>query len=267
MPTRSSWAPKHIEFDKPSPARLYDYLLGGACNSAADRKLANEVLAKLPHAPRMMWINRYFMRRVVRYLAGLGIRQFLDLGSGIPSVGNVHEIAQQIDPRCRVVYVDHDPIAAAHGKLLLQNNELADLIQQDARDYEAVLRAPEVKKLLNFNEPVAILMLMFLHSIPDSDDPAGLVAHYRDAMAPGSYLACSHGTTDANSGTLEPALQLYQSSMAPATFRKSSDILDLLSGFTLVTPGLVYLSQWRPDTPEDVGIPSECCMLGAVGRK
>jgi hypothetical protein len=170
---RPDWAPEGVDLDRPSAARVYDYFLGGAHNFAVDRELAEQIARMTPNIGDTMRANRSFLRRAVRFLVGEGITQFLDIGSGISTVGNVHEVAQQADPRSVVVYVDVDPIAASHSSAILAGNPQTAVVQADARDTDRILFDPQVRRLLDFSKPVAVLLLGVLHFIPDSDDPAG----------------------------------------------------------------------------------------------
>jgi hypothetical protein len=180
----------------PNPARIYDYFLGGKDNFPADREVADQVLAIAPVARDVVEDNRAFLRRVVRHLAGeAGVRQFIDLGSGLPTQGNVHEIAQEVAPDARVLYVDNDAMVVTHSRALLAGDNTV-AIQADLREPEAIVGHPEVRELIDFEQPIALLLMAILHFIPDDEDPYGIVARFRDAMAAGSYLAVSHGTRD-----------------------------------------------------------------------
>src|SRR5689334_8693366 len=182
------------DFERPNVARMYDYFLGGSHNFAVDRKAAAAVLAAVPGIRALARQNRNFLRRAVQYLAHQGVRQFLDLGSGIPTVGNVHEIAQRDAPGSRVVYVDIEPVAVSHSRTLLEDNPDTAVAQLDLRRPDQVLDSPEVRDLLDLTRPVAVLAVAVLHFLPDSDDPAGVLARYRDAVAPGSRLVVSHAS-------------------------------------------------------------------------
>ena len=196
MGQRPVWAPAEIDIERPSVARMYDYFLGGSHNFATDRELAKQALNVFPDAPYIVRANRAFLRRAVTMLCGLGVDQFLDLGSGIPTVGNVHEVAHAANPMARIVYVDSDPVAAVHSAALLSNEPLVHVLHADLRDPELVLQEAATEGELDLSRPVAVLLVSVLPFIPDADDPAGIVAEYRDGTAPGSYLAISHGTND-----------------------------------------------------------------------
>jgi len=234
-----------VEPERPSAARVYDYYLGGSHNFAVDRAMAEQAIRILPELPANMRANRAFLRRAVRYLIGQGIRQFLDLGSGIPTVGNVHEVALSEAPDARVVYVDSDPVAVAHSQSILESQPQATILQADVTDPASVLGPAE--RHLDFDRPVGILMVALLHFVPDSADPAGLVARYRDAVVPGSYLAISHGTAD-QQGDRGPAMEaLYARSANPLVSRDKAAVEALFAGFELIDPGVVFVPLWRPD--------------------
>jgi len=261
------WAPDTVDMDRPSSARVYDYLLGGACNFEHDREFADKLLETLPEAARAARNNRAFLRRAVRFCVAQGVRQFLDLGSGIPTVGNVHEIAQQADPECRVVYVDNEPIAVAHSELMLEHNDRAGAVLADLSDPDAVLGAEPVRRLIDFDRPVAVLMVSVLHFVPDSADPAGKVARYVDAMAPGSYLVLSHAAMFEQS-QIDEMWRLINERSTPGSRRTREEIMAFMAGTEVVDPGLVWTSQWQPDPRLDaVDRPEMSLALCAVGRK
>ncbi|SHE53702.1 SAM-dependent methyltransferase [Streptoalloteichus hindustanus] len=263
---RPTWAPVEVDVERPSAARVYDYWLGGSHNFAVDRALAEQALRIVPELPEITRANRAFLRRAVRYCLDDGIRQFLDLGSGIPTVGNVHEVAQAVDPAARVVYVDNDPVAVAHSRAILAGNEHAAVVQADACDPDAVLAAPETRRLIDPDQPVAVLMMALLHFVPDSGDPAGIIARYRNAGPSGSYLLLSHGT-DAADERRASMKQLYARSATPLALRSPAAVAALLAGYELVPPGVVYLPEWRPE-PADAPDPdpSRFGVLAGVGR-
>jgi SAM-dependent methyltransferase len=254
------------EADRPSVARLYDYFLGGHHNFAADRELARKLLQAEPNARFIVAENRAFLGRAVRYLLGAGVRQFVDLGSGIPTQENVHEIAQRGDPGARVIYVDNDPVAVAHSKHILAGDPLTTVIGADLRDPEAVLGHPDVAALLDFGQPVGLLMVTVLHFVPDSDDPAAIVGRFARALTPGSFLVISHATHEAAPGTAAQVQDLYRSTSAAAHTRTNAEIARFFAGFELVAPGLVYLPAWRPDGPRPAH-PERAWFYAGVGRK
>jgi SAM-dependent methyltransferase len=268
---RQSWVPNEVDLNRPSAARIYDYYLGGSHNFAADREVARQIVSLVPEVPRIARANRSFLRRAVEYLVGVGVRQFLDIGSGMPTAGNVHEIAQRVAPDARVVYVDIDPVAVAHSRTILAGQDRVAVVQADLRDPDAVLKDPDLRAVLDLTQPVAILMISLLHFVPDSDDPAGVIAQYRDAVVPGSYLVISQinqGDPDSPDG--QATLEIYDRIGAPLRPRSEAELLPLFAGFDLVEPGLVALAEWHPESVEDVNSSSERVNLGfraGIGRR
>jgi hypothetical protein len=258
----------------PNPARIYDYLLGGKDNFPADREVADQVLAIAPVAREVVEDNRAFLRRAVRHLAGeAGIRQFIDLGSGLPTQGNVHEVAQAVAPDARVVYVDNDAMVVAHSRALLAGDNTV-AIEADLRQPEAVLGHPEVRELIDFGQPVALLLMAILHFVPDDQDPYGIVARFRDALPAGSHLAISHGTRDipARPDMSPEAMaemgakveRLYQLTTTSLVTRTRAQVERFFDGFELLEPGVVEIQRWRPDG-EAPRLPGG--FYGGVGRK
>jgi S-adenosyl methyltransferase len=249
------------------PARIYDYYLGGKDNFRADRETAEQALAATPSVREMARQNRAFLQRAVRFLAGeAGVRQFLDIGTGLPTQGNVHEIAQAVNPEARVVYVDNDPIVLAHSRALLDAPNTA-VVLGDLREPGEILEDPAVTKLIDFHRPVAVLLVAVLHFIRNAEDPVGITAKLRTAMAPGSHLVISHGTTDvqqAQPDVADKVVQAYQRSTAPVTLRSREEIERFFGDFELVDPGLEQIQSWRPDGP----VPAVSGgIYGGVGRK
>lgn len=265
---RPDWAPEGIDLDRPSAARTYDYLLGGSHNFAIDRQAAEQTLALMPDMAIHIQANRAFLYRTVRYLSELGVRQFLDIGSGVPTVGNVHEVAQRVDPSARVVYVDIDPVAVAHSRAILAGNDQATVVQEDLRQPEAILDHPEVRATLDFDQPIALLMLAILHAVSDQDDPHRLVERLTEAFVTGSYLAISHATADSLPEVWDKLVAMSARGGYPLTLRDRAEVARFFTGFTLVEPGLVWSPQWRPEDPEDVGDqPERSSTYAGVGRK
>jgi SAM-dependent methyltransferase len=248
------WVPAGVDTSVPSMARAYDYLLGGGHNFAADRQLADAAERIMPGARQIARLNRSFLRRAVLYLVESGVRQFLDVGSGVPTVGNVHEIAQAADPRCRVVYADKDPVAVAHSELLLAGNDQAAVIEADFQDPEDVLGRPETRRLLDLDEPVGLLAVMMLHFVPDSWDPAAILARYRKALAPGSYVVLSHVTADQRPDQIAEAADMIARSSSPdqLTYRSHAEVLRFFDGLELIEPGVVGCGLWHPGGPGDI---------------
>lgn len=238
------------DMERPSIARIYDYWLGGNANFAADREVARRVLDQMPSLRETIWANRAFLRRAVaRLVTEYGITQFIDLGSGVPTVGNVHEIAQAANPDSRVVYVDVDPVAVAHGRRLLAGNARAATIRADLRDTEAVLGSPELRAVIDLDRPAAVLMISVLHFVPDRDDPARIVRSYTEPLAPGSFLALSHGVpdSDATHGQADAATDYRQAVDVPFILRPPEAIAAWLRGLSPEPPGLVPVNRWHPD--------------------
>lgn len=265
---RPEWAPVGIDLDRPSAARVYDFYLGGFHNFAADREMGRQAVQMWPELPEIMRSNRGFLRRAVEFLVDAGVRQFLDLGSGIPTVGNVHEVAQRRAPDAKVVYVDNDPVAVEHSQAILAGDDRTEVVQADLRDPDAVLADPTVRGLLDLSRPTAVLMVAVLHFVPDEDDPAGLVARFRKAVPAGSYLALSHATAGERADRAAEHRGLYQRTATPMTMRTREQVERLFDGWELVEPGLVYLPQWRPEpgSPE-LDRPERMPGLAGVGRK
>ncbi|RKT52997.1 SAM-dependent methyltransferase [Saccharothrix australiensis] len=259
-----------IDLTRPSAARVYDYYLGGAHNFAVDREMARKAVELWPDLPLIMQANRAFLRRAVEYCVARGVRQFLDLGSGIPTVGNVHEVARRVAPDARVVYVDHDPIAVTYSRNILGDDRRTAVVQEDLRRACDVLAAPEVRGLLDFDEPIAVMMVAVLHFVPDEDRPADVVAAYRDAVPPGSHLVVSHATHEGQDAEAADSHQdLYRKRTAtPMTMRSTEEVRALLAGWEPVEPGVVHLPLWRPASHEDVtDRPERFAGLAVVGRK
>ena len=233
----------------PSAARVYDWYLGGANNFEVDREFGNKVLAAMPAVKAIAAANRAFLHRAVHYLADHGIRQFLDLGSGMPTVGNVHEIAQRIHPEARVVYVDHEPVACNYAKDLLRDNEFATVINADVRDAELVLEHKETRGMLDFDQPVALLLIAVLPFIPE--DPAPLLARYRQSLAPGSYLAITQSSLDGAPeefvAQARQSIDSYDNAGQGVTMRTKAEIASWFDELDLVPPGVVAPPEWVPD--------------------
>jgi len=250
-------------------ARMYNYLLGGRENYAADRQAAEHLLAMAPGTRELAVANRRFLERAVRHAVEQeGVRQFLDHGSGLPTADNVHQIAQRHDPSAHVVYIDNDPVVLAHGRALLADGPQTAMITADVRRIEQVLDHPDVKRLIDFSEPVAALFVSVLHCVPDSGDPPGIIRRVVDRLAPGSLVVLSHLVSED-----ERARRRLTDFLDGVTggnwgrVRRPEEIASWLEGLELVEPGLVEVSAWRPD-PGDVPGPqsSEWIELGAVAR-
>jgi SAM-dependent methyltransferase len=247
---RPGWAPEDVDNTAPSAARMYDYMLGGGHNFAVDRELVDRINVVSPVVSRVARFNRAFLRRAVLTLVDSGIRQFLDIGSGIPTVGNVHEIAQRADPQASVVYVDNDPVAVAYSEQVLARNDRATAIMADMRDPQSVLGHSETTRTLDFDAPIGLLMVTVFHYVADSDDPMRILGEYRDALATGSHLALTHVTSDADivdSAEVAAIVDLMSKSPNPIYPRSREAIAELFTGFDLLDPGLVRTVDWRPN--------------------
>lgn len=259
-------------------ARIYDYFLGGTHNFPADREAAEAMVRMFPLTPALARTNRAFLRRAVRYLAEAGVRQFLDLGSGIPTVRNVHEVADEVDPRSRVVYVDLDPVAVSEGQAILRGNERATAVQGNLLSPQDILDDPQIRQVLDLEQPVALILCAILHFVPDDEVAYDVVRHLLAALAPGSYLVVSHISMDGINADTDPAdvanvdvaRDLYRERTAmPFHFRTRAQVEQFFAGLTLVEPGVVWLPQWRPN-PDEPGefadSPINSVGLAGVGR-
>jgi S-adenosyl methyltransferase len=263
-----SWVPDGLDLDRPSAARIYDYLLGGGHNFAHDRELAEAFLVAQPYARVIARLNRAFLRRVVLYMIERGIRQLLDLGSGIPTVGNVHEIAQKVDPGIKTVYVDYEDVAFAHSSLMLRDNENATIVQADLTAPSTVLDHPETRRLIDPRQPVGLLMVGVFHFVPPEKDPQGIVAAYRDAVTKDSYLGFSQFTADMMPAEMARIVEVMSHSRDPMYPRSKAEITRLFDGFEIVPPGIVATSEWRPQSPTDTcDDPARAGIYAGVGRK
>jgi SAM-dependent methyltransferase len=259
------WVPPGVDTKRANPARVFDYWLGGTHNFLADQDVGRAVAAVQPTIRAVIRANRAFLGRGVRFQAASGIRQFLDIGSGIPTQGNVHEIAQQAAPGSRVVYVDIDPVAIAHSRAILAGNENTTVIDADLRQPEKILGHDSTRRLIDFDQPVGLLLSAVLHFIPDDEDPWRITRTLRDALAPGSYLLLSHVLGEEEPAIAEAGERVYNRGVSTNIhFRSRADILRFFEGFELVDPGLVHPPWWRPDSPQDVPADSSD-FLGLVG--
>jgi len=240
------WTASGIRTDIPHPARVYDYLLGGKDNFAVDREAAEMSLKISPEIWHSARANRQFLVRAVRFLRDGGVRQFLDVGTGLPTSPNTYEVAQDGHPDARVVYVDNDPVVAVHAEALMANNPTTSVVRADLRDVEEVLAA--AGKILDFAKPVGLLFVACLHNIPDHDDPAGIVARYLTALAPGSYLVISHVTDELDPARMHAITAEYAKRGTVFVGRSKESIGRMFDGAEPVDPGVVLISYWRPDS-------------------
>jgi len=252
-----------VDPDVPNAARIYDYFLGGSHNFAADRAAAERIKAVMPFAAEVIHANRYFLGRAVRFCAQEGIDQFLDLGSGIPTVGNVHEVAREVDPTARVAYVDNEPVTVASAAALLEGDPLATITAADLREPDAVIDAPGVRDLLDLSRPVALLTVSVLQFVHDDAELESIVKRYRSRLAPGSLHVLSHVTGDHDRAELTAAEDEYRRTANPGRLRSRDQVATLLEGLELVEPGIVDVTEWRPD---DAATTQHRGMWAAVGR-
>ena len=263
--------PPEIDTSRPHPARMYDYFIGGKNHFAADRRTAAEVLRHSPSIRVAARENRAFLGRAVRYLAAeAGIRQFLDIGTGLPTASNVHEVAQEAAPSARVVYVDNDPLVLAHARALLTSapEGRTAYIHADLRDPEGILSSPVVREVLDFSQPVALMLVAILHFVPDESGPAKILETLTGALPPGSYLAASHLVTDHTRGSATAGQAAMREAGIAMQRRESREFAALaFSGFELVPPGVVLVSEWRPEAGGPRPVPAEVNCYGGVGRK
>ncbi|MEE6261040.1 SAM-dependent methyltransferase [Plantactinospora sonchi] len=259
--------PAEIDLSRPSAARVYDYFLGGAHNFEIDRRLAEQIAGMTPNLAETMRAGRAFLRRAVRMLVAEGIDQFLDIGSGIPTVGNVHEVAQAANPEARIGYVDIDPVAVAHSRSILAGNPYTTVIHADLREPERILAEAVASGVIDLGRPVAVLLAGVVHFIPDADRPAEILATLRAATVPGSYLLISHSTHEDQPPEMLDAQRLSARTSTEITLRSRAEITAFFGDFTLVEPGLVHMPLWRPDSPSEVPAdPERLGAFGGVGR-
>lgn len=266
---RPAWAPQGIDLTVPSVSRMYDYYLGGSHNFEVDREAGRRAIEAWPGLPKIIQANRAFMRRAVHYAIGEGVTQFLDIGSGIPTFGNIHEVAQSLDPDSTVVYVDNDPVAVAHSRAVLEGNERAGIVSADFRSPQDICYSTEVERLLDFERPVALMLVALLHFIEEKDDPWKTVREMSDWLAPGSLLVLSHSSAD--DGPRRDGGQgvrdVYRRTSSPLLMRSRTEIKRFFDGFDLVEPGLVALPRWRPEEEAEREDPVLLSGYAGVGRK
>ena len=276
MNGRAAWSgpqPRAAEIDtsRPHPARIYDYVLGGKNHFAADREMADRVLARVPAGRTAARENRAFLGRAVRYLAAEeGVRQFLDIGTGLPTTGNVHEVAQRAAPESRVVYVDSDPLVLAHARALLTSSPegRTAYVQADLRDPAAILENPVTREVIDFTQPVALLLIAVLHFIQDEDSPGKIVAALVDALPPGSFLVASHLTGEHDRAGWAAVERDYRAAGMPAQWRDGDEFARLaFAGLEMVPPGVVLVSEWRPDSGGPRPAPAEVSVYGGAACK
>ncbi|MFC4008027.1 SAM-dependent methyltransferase [Nonomuraea purpurea] len=262
------WVPPGVDPERPSVARVHDALLGGQENFASDRSVARRLKDAVPEVVNLVWCNRAFIGRVVDFLVReAGIRQIIDLGAGLPTVENTHEVAQFADPTCRVVYVDIDPMVEPHANALLSGNPYAAAVTADVRDAASVLGHPSLTRVIDLSQPTAILAIGVLHLFSDDEDPHGLVKRYMSALPPGSHLAASNMLAAVNPKAQALEAMLH-ATMGTGYFRDRESIAAYFDGLVPVDPGVVHFPEWRPDERIPGPLASwEELLLGGVARK
>ena len=256
-----------IDTSVPHSARIWNYWLGGKDHYPVDQEVGDQILAFVPELVRSARADRYFLARAVRYLTAQGIRQFLDIGTGLPTVDNTHEVAQRAAPETKIVYVDNDPLVLVHARALLTSTPegACDYIDADVRDPESIVR--QASRTLDFGQPIAIMMLGIVNFIMDTDEAVSIVRRLMDATVPGSYLVISHPTTEVDAEPMTEAVRFWnQQGSAPMTLRTRAELLRLFDGLELAEPGVVTCSRWRPDVME-IGETADVTHFGGVARK
>jgi hypothetical protein len=255
-----------VEPDQASPARVYDWLLGGSHNFAVDRQVARQIVKIAPQVPDIARANRHFLRRAVRAVAAAGVDQFLDLGSGIPTAGNVHEVAREVRPGARVVYVDLDPVAIEYSRAILGDDPNSCVLRADLLDYRRILRDPALHDRLDFSRPVGLLLVAVGHFIPDDFRLNTALSAYRAAVPAGSHLIISHGSAESPWRGHEQIEQLYARSGTAVVSRDRKQLTTMIRGWVPLEPGLVYTPEWRPEDGV-VDDPAGYSTLAVVARK
>jgi len=274
IPRHAPAMPEDIDLTKPSAARAYDYYLGGCHNWKVDRDFGDTVLSRVPAVKDFALENRAFLRRAVTWLAEQGIDQFLDIGSGIPTVGNVHEIAHRVNPRAHTVYVDYEHIAVAHAQQILDTEDperqRTDVIRADLRDPSSILEHPTTTRLIDFDRPVALLMVAVMHFVAPADGPGEVMSRYRRSLGPGSFLVMSHftrqGIPEDMRQQADALEELYAGTPNPGYFRNRDEFAALFEELDMVEPGVVWLPDWRPDHHYG-GDPARTMVLAGVGQR
>lgn len=267
---RPDWAPQGIDLSRPSVSRIYDFYLGGSHNFEVDREAGRKAIEAFPGLPKIMQANRAFMRRAVRFAVSQGVTQFLDIGSGIPTFGNVHEVAQEASPDSKVVYVDNDPVAVAHSRAVLEGNPHAVVLSADFRSPLDILNSEQLRGQLDLEKPVALLLVALLHFVQDHEEPAKTIETFREALPSGSLLVLTHASTEGGPRTSEEGTKVesvYRNASSQLVLRKRTEVEALFGGFELQEPGLVSMPNWRPEGPVDEDDPVIFTGFAGVGRK
>ncbi|OIJ68133.1 SAM-dependent methyltransferase [Streptomyces mangrovisoli] len=261
--SRDGFRAEEIDTSRPHPARIYDYLLGGKDNYDIDREAGDALAAAAPEVRVSVRANRAFLRRAVKYVVGEGVRQILDIGTGLPTSPNVHEAAAEVAPDVRVAYIDNDPIVSAHGNALLGGSGANTVVLADLRDPQSILSDPSVREVIDFGRPVALLLVAVVHFLAEADKPEQIVATLRDALPAGSFLVLSHATGDL--AERSEAQAVYRQATASMNLRSRAEVLRFFDGFELVEPGLTQVPFWRPDGTPPEGS-HEIGFYGGVAR-
>ncbi|HEX3921828.1 MAG TPA: SAM-dependent methyltransferase [Streptosporangiaceae bacterium] len=273
--TEAQPVPPGVDPETPSPARLYDFYLGGKANYPADRAAAEKIRARMPELADAAWANRGFHQRAALWMArDMGIRQFLDIGSGLPTQNNTHQAVGKAAPDARVLYVDHEPLVRVHADALLTGEGNTQMITADLRDPESVLKSPEARELLDFSQPVGLLMTAVLHFVSDGSDPYGLVARYVAELAPGSYVALTHITADQKPpAAVSAILDIYANATEQIYMRTRDEVERFFEGLELVPPydggkpAVTYVGEWGAEDPDLADSDGSRWCYGAVGRR
>ncbi|WP_329457194.1 SAM-dependent methyltransferase [Streptomyces sp. NBC_01497] len=262
--TRKSFHRDEIDTSRPHPARIYDYLLGGKNNYELDREAGERLAGAAPEVRIGVRANRAFLRRAVRYVVGSGVRQILDIGTGLPTSPNVHETALEVAPDVRIAYVDNDPIVNTYADALLSGAGETSVVLGDLREPGALLQHPDVRRVIDFDQPVALLLVAVVHFLADADEPGRIIATLRDALPAGSFLVLSHATGDF--ADRSEAQAVYDNASARLNLRSRAGVEGFFEGFELIEPGLAQVPFWRPETPPPAGS-GEIGFYGGVGRR
>jgi S-adenosyl methyltransferase len=268
--SQSDWVPAEVPLDRPNVARMWDYWLGGYHNFAVDRQAGEQALKLYPDLPLVAQANRAFLRRVVRFMLDQGVDQFLDIGSGIPTVGNVHEIVHGVNPEACIVYVDIDPVAVAHSRAMLRGVANAVAVEGDVRRPEGIVGHPEIVRALDWTRPIGLLAIALFHFVPDDAEALGSLRVLCEALPSGSYLALTHATAEeVGPAVAEQAEDLYRRATAPFHFRTHDQIARLFDGLELTEPGIVYVPLWRPESATELLVdrPSRSIAYAGVAYK
>jgi hypothetical protein len=268
-PDEYTAAPPDVDVTRPSIARVYDFMLGGKEHLAVDRRAANTFLNVVPEAGQIARDNREFIRRALRFLVGeAGIRQIIDVGSGLPTAGNVHELAHEVDPDVTVVYVDNDPVVLAHGRALLTNAGATGIITADVRRPDTIFDADGTSELIDLDRPYAVLLSGIMHHLHDREDPFGATAQIRDRLGPGCYLLVSNFLDDGEEPRAQALERAFlESGLKRGRFRTWPEQRRFFEGLEMVEPGLVYVNDWRPDKPGQERNAVHALQGGGIGRK